>query len=67
MLVLDLSKRPDPLQKNIKTLVKEISENGPVVWDKEQIDKKRFRLTDVLDDIKYRVSREEQIASAACL
>ena len=53
--------------ENIKLLAKEISEKGPIAWDKEQIDKERFLITDVLDDIKHPVSREEQIASATWL
>jgi hypothetical protein len=33
--------------ENIKTLAREISDEGPVVWNKEQIDKERFLITDV--------------------
>ncbi len=59
--------KPNTFSENIKTLAREVLNVGPVAWDQEQIDKERFLITDVLDDIKYAASREEQIASAAWL
>ena len=58
---------PNTFSDNIKIIAKEILNNGPAAWDKEQIDKERFLITDVLEDIKCFVSRDEQIASAAWL
>jgi len=40
---------------------------GPLSWDKNQIDKERFLITDVLEDILSPKSYEEQIASASWL
>lgn len=39
-------------------------ESGPVTWDQNRIDKERFLITDILDDIKFPKNREEQIPSA---
>jgi len=58
---------PSAFSKNVKTLAQEVLKAGPATWDQEQIDKERFLITDVLDDIKYPVGRDEQIASAAWL
>ena len=58
---------PNAFSENIKTLAREVLNAGPIAWGQEQIDKERFLITDVLDDIKYPASREEQIASAAWL
>jgi RimJ/RimL family protein N-acetyltransferase len=58
---------PSAFSESIKILAKEILKAGPAVWDKQQIDKERFLITDVLDDIKCPASRDEQIASAAWL
>ena len=40
---------------------------GPLAWDQHQIDKERFLITDVLDDILTPKSHDEQIASASWL
>lgn len=53
--------------ENVKTLAQEVLNVGPATWEQEQIDKERFFMTDVLDDIKNPVGRDEQIASAAWL
>jgi hypothetical protein len=58
---------PNTYSENIKTLAREVLNAGPAEWDQEQIDKERFLITDVLDDIKYPASRGEQTASAAWL
>lgn len=52
---------------NIKELAQEAFEQKPIRWTQEQIDKERFLITDILDDIKFPKSREEQITSAAHL
>ncbi len=58
---------PSAFSENVKTLAHEVLNAGPGTWDQEQIDKERFLITDVLDDIKYPAGRDEQIASAAWL
>ncbi|SPM44703.1 Uncharacterised protein [Orientia tsutsugamushi] len=58
---------PGVFSENVKTLAQEVLNAGPAIWDQEQINKERFLITDVLDDIKYPAGRDEQIASAACL
>lgn len=58
---------PNVFSQNIKKGAKEILKKGPAMWDKEQVAKERFLITDVLHDIKTPTSREEQIASAAWL
>lgn len=58
---------PSAFSENVKTLAHEVLNAGPATWDQEQINKERFLITDVMDDIKYPVGRDEQIASAAWL
>jgi aminoglycoside 6'-N-acetyltransferase len=58
---------PSVFSENVKTLAQEVLNAGPATWDQEQINKERFLITDVLDDIKYPAGRDEQIASAAWL
>jgi|GEM_PF-384290 len=41
--------------------------NGPDAWNQAQIDKERFLITDILDDIKSPKNKEEQITSAVHL
>lgn len=41
--------------------------NGPDTWSQDQIDKERFLITDILDDIKSPKNKEEQITSAVHL
>ena len=58
---------PSAFSENVKTLAQEVFNAGPAAWDQEQINKERFLITDVLDDIKYPFGRDEQIASTAWL
>ncbi len=58
---------PNPLANDVKLLAKKFKEGGPIPWSNEQIDKERFLLTDILDDIKFPKNREEQITSAVHL
>ncbi|MFO1257682.1 MAG: GNAT family N-acetyltransferase [Gammaproteobacteria bacterium] len=58
---------PGVFSENVKTLAQEVLNAGPAIWDQEQINKERFLITDVLDDIKCPAGRDEQIASAAWL
>lgn len=50
--------------KNLKNIAQEALNLGPTIWTKEQIDKERFLITDILDDIKFPKNSNEQIASA---
>jgi hypothetical protein len=58
---------PNDFSKRIKMLAEELLKSGPAIWDKEKIDKERFLITNVLEDIKFPASRDEQIVSAAWL
>lgn len=58
---------PNDFSNSIKLLAQELLKSGPAIWDKETINKELFLITDVLDDIKFSISRDEQIASAAWL
>lgn len=53
--------------ENFALKIKEIAEKynlaGPIKWTKDEIDKERFLITDILDDIKSPMNREEQIMS----
>lgn len=53
--------------KNIKKVAQEVFDIGPLPWDDNRIEKERFLITDILEDIKYPMSRSEQIASASKL
>jgi predicted acetyltransferase len=59
--------QPTIFSEHIKILAKEIFQRGPLVWDKKILDKERFLITDILSDIQYAASPEEQMASAAWL
>lgn len=58
---------PTRISESVIKMAKDYLEAGPAVWDKSQIDKERFLITDVLDDIKSPVSQAEQMASAGWL
>ncbi len=58
---------PSDFSEKIKALVKNFLNAGPAIWDKKQIDKERFLITDVLDDIQYSSERDEQMTSTAWL
>lgn len=53
-LIVDASKK---IAQNAKN-------TGPIEWSRFQIEKERFLMTDILDDIKFPKNREEQISSA---
>jgi hypothetical protein len=53
--------------ENIKKLALHYLSLGPTPWDENHINKERFFITDVLQDIICPASRNEQIASAAWL
>lgn len=50
-----------------KAIAAEALANGPDAWNQAQIDKERFLITDILDDIKSPKNKEEQIISAVHL
>lgn len=49
---------------SIKELAQKALEAGPKKWTKEEIDKERFLITDILDDIKSPKTKDEQLVSA---
>lgn len=49
---------------SIKELAQKALEAGPRLLSKEEIDRERFLITDILDDIKHPRNKEEQMVSA---
>ncbi len=58
---------PSSFSETIKSLAQQAFNDGPTAWDQARIDKERFFITDILEDIKFPASRNEQIASTARL
>jgi hypothetical protein len=58
---------PTTFSEKIKKLAQEVLVAGPAKWDKHQLDKERFFITDTLEDIKFPMSKNAQIASAVWL
>lgn len=58
---------PNEFSSEAKTIAEQSSIKGPDNWSQEQIDKERFLITDILDDIKSSKNKEEQIISAVHL
>ncbi len=50
-----------------KSIAADALANGPDIWTQPQIDKERFLITDILDDIKSPKNKEEQIISSVHL
>lgn len=50
-----------------KSIAVDALANGPNIWTQAQIDKERFLITDILDDIKSPKNKEEQIISVVHL
>lgn len=50
-----------------KSIAADALANGPDSWTQAQIDKERFLITDIMDDIKSPKNKEEQIISAVHL
>lgn len=48
----------------IKSLAKKAFEIGPKKWSKEEINRERFLITDMLDDIKHPRNKDEQMITA---
>lgn len=55
------------LSSEAKAIASEALAIGPDSWSQAQIDKERFLITDILDDIKSPKNKEEQITSAVHL
>jgi predicted nucleotidyltransferase len=58
---------PNEFSAQAKNIAKEALSNGPDSWTQAEIDKERFLITDILDDIKSPNNKEEQINSAVHL
>ncbi len=55
---------PNELSNQAKAIANEALAQGPDGWSNDQINKERFLITDILDDIKFPKNKEEQIISA---
>jgi len=55
---------PNHYSTEARRIAAEAFARGPISWSRAEIDKERFLITDILDDIKHPKSKEEQIASA---
>lgn len=55
------------LYKQAIELAKSVLENGPPIWDKKQIDKARFYITDSVDDVLSANNYALRIAAATKL
>jgi Nucleotidyltransferase domain len=58
---------PSTISEQIKCLAQKTMDAGPPPWSKEQLDRARFFITDLLDDILCPQNRAEQLASTAKL
>ena len=58
---------PNKFVEEAKQIARNAGDSGPDEWRQDQIDKERFLITDILDDIKSPKNKEEQIISAVHL
>lgn len=58
---------PHECSSEAKNIAEQALAKGPDSWNQEQIDKERFLITDILDDIRSPKNKEEQIISAVHL
>jgi len=58
---------PNECSSQTKNIAKQALANSPDSWTQAQIDKERFLITDIMDDIKSPKNKEEQIISAVHL
>ncbi|MFM8490645.1 MAG: GNAT family N-acetyltransferase [Candidatus Methylopumilus sp.] len=58
---------PNEFSSQAKSIAEQALANGPDAWNQTQIDKERFLITDILDDIKSPKNKKEQIISAVHL
>ncbi|MEM1256551.1 MAG: nucleotidyltransferase domain-containing protein [Cyanobacteria bacterium P01_H01_bin.21] len=59
--------QPSQLFRELKQLADDILTVGPPVWDKDAIDRSRYTLTELVDDIRAPRSRAELMASGTQL
>jgi predicted nucleotidyltransferase len=59
--------KPNEFSSQAKNIAEQALARGPDSWTQAQIDKERFLITDILDDIKSPKNKEEQIISAVHL
>ncbi|ESA37298.1 nucleotidyltransferase [Leptolyngbya sp. Heron Island J] len=55
--------QPSQLSRELKQLADDVLTAGPPVWDKDAIDRSRYTLTGLIDDIRAPRSRAELMAS----
>lgn len=58
---------PNEFSSQAKNIAEQALAKGPDSWTQAQIDKERFLITDILDDIKSPKNKDEQIISAVHL
>lgn len=58
---------PNQLSAELKELAQSIIENGPPPLDQTEVDKRRYQITDLIDDIREPRSRAELMGSGAVL
>ena len=58
---------PNEFSSQAKNIAEQALAKGPDSWTKGQIDKERFLITDILDDIKSPKNKDEQVISAVHL
>ncbi|EKU99431.1 hypothetical protein Lepto7375DRAFT_1473 [Leptolyngbya sp. PCC 7375] len=59
--------QPSQLSRELKQLADNVLTAGPPVWDKDAIDRSRYAITELIDDIRAPRSRAELIASGTQL
>ena len=59
--------KTNPFSQEVCQVAESYRKQGPNSWSQAQIDKERFLITDILDDIKSPKNKEEQITSAVHL
>ena len=58
---------PSQLSRELKQLANDVLTAGPPVWDKDAINRSRYTLTELIDDIRAPRSRAELVASGTQL
>ncbi|MEM9482808.1 MAG: nucleotidyltransferase domain-containing protein [Cyanobacteria bacterium P01_F01_bin.116] len=59
--------QPSELSRELKQLANDVLAAGPPVWDKDAIDRSRYAITELIDDIRSPRSRAELLASGTQL
>ncbi len=58
---------PNPLAEELKQLARNLIESGPAALNQDEIDQRRYQITDLIDDIREPRSRAELMGSGALL